>query len=120
MGCIPNQISNSPHSKYDCSPLKYYQIQMQQNKKKFETISHTSILNIVDFLNFKDLYQLGKTNKTFNIMVKQHKILVKFFKKKETNSNMLTNKTNSYFSGIERIQSFSLLRDIYDEDFLSN
>ena len=120
MGCIPNQISHSPHSKSNYSPQKNYQIHIKKNKKNFEIISYINILNIVDYLNFKDLYELGKTNRKFNIMVKQHKILVKFFKKKETNSNMLTNKTNSCISNIEKIQSFSLLREINYEDSLSN
>lgn len=45
-------------------------------------ISQNNWLNILDFLNYGEIKEVGKTNKLFNYLVKQNQILIKFFKKK--------------------------------------
>ena len=58
MGCIPNRTH---------IPIKSKQIQLTHKiyktsrvYKSFNKISYSNVVNIVDYLNFKDLYELGK------------------------------------------------------------
>ena len=55
------------------------------HKKNYKTIiSQKSWLNILDFLSYNEIKEIGKTNKLFNCLVKQNTILIKFFKNKNT------------------------------------
>lgn len=106
MGCIPNRTHISIKSKQIQISHKVYKNTIY---KSFNKISYSNVINIVDYLNFKDLYELGKTNKLFNNMVKQHRILIKFFKKKTPSTILQTQNSNSSngTKNFERIQSFS-------------
>ena len=73
------------------------------NKESKSLISQNSWINVLDFLNYSDLKEVGKTNKLFNYLVKQNKILVKFFKKK--NNQIIY---NIYAKKI--FESFSILQ----------
>lgn len=108
MGCIPNRTHIPIKSRQIQITHKVYQTSSRVNKS-FNKISYSNVVNIVDFLNFKDLYELGKTNKLFNNMVKQHRILIKFFKKKTPSTILQTQNSNSSngTKNFERIQSFS-------------
>ena len=108
MGCIPNRTHIPIKSRQIQITHKVYQTSSRVNKS-FNKISYSNVVNIVDFLNFKDLYELGKTNKLFNNMVKQHRILIKFFKKKTPSTILQTQNSNSSngTKNLERIQSFS-------------
>ena len=108
MGCIPNRTHIPIKSRQIQVTHKVYQTSSRVNKS-FNKISYSNVVNIVDFLNFKDLYELGKTNKLFNNMVKQHRILIKFFKKKTPSTILQTQNSNSSngTKNFERIQSFS-------------
>ena len=76
----------------------------EYNSKEYKSlISQNSWINILDFLNYSDLKEVGKTNKLFNYLVKQNKILVKFFKKK---NNVIM--YNIYAKKI--FESFSILQ----------
>ena len=108
MGCIPNRTHIPIKSRQIQITHKVYQTASRVNKS-FNKISYSNVVNIVDFLNFKDLYELGKVNKLFNNMVKQHRILIKFFKKKTPSTILQTQNSNSSngTKNFERIQSFS-------------
>lgn len=76
----------------------------EYNSKEYKSlISQNSWINVLDFLNYSDLKEVGKTNKLFNYLVKQNKILVKFFKKK--NNEIIY---NIYAKKI--FESFSILQ----------
>ena len=76
----------------------------EYNNKEYKSlISQNSWINVLDFLNYSDLKEVGKTNKLFNYLVKQNKILVKFFKKK--NNQIIY---NIYAKKI--FESFSILQ----------
>ena len=76
----------------------------EYNSKEYNSlISQNSWINVLDFLNYSDLKEVGKTNKLFNYLVKQNKILVKFFKKK--NNQIIY---NIYAKKI--FESFSILQ----------
>ena len=70
------------------------------SKEYKSLISQNSWINVLDFLNYSDLKEVGKTNKLFNYLVKQNKILVKFFKKKNNGIyyNIYTKKIFESFS----------------------
>ena len=74
-----------------------------KNKEYKSLISQNCWINVLDFLNYSDLKEVGKTNKLFNYLVKQNKILVKFFKKK--NNQIIY---NIYAKKI--FESFSILQ----------
>ena len=62
----------------------------EYNSKEYKSlISQNSWINILDFLNYSDLKEVGKTNKLFNYLVKQNKILVKFFKNKNNDASVV-------------------------------
>ena len=71
-----------------------------KNKEYKNLISQNSWINVLDFLNYSDLKEVGKANKLFNYLVKQNQILVKFFKKKNNGMyyNMYTKKIFESFS----------------------
>ena len=76
----------------------------EYNSKEYKSlISQNSWINVLDFLNYSDLKEVGKTNKLFNYLVKQNKILVKFFKNK--NNEIMY---NIYAKKI--FESFSILQ----------
>ena len=76
----------------------------EYNSKEYKSlISQNSWINVLDFLNYSDLKEVGKTNKLFNYLVKQNKILFKFFKKK--NNEIIY---NIYAKKI--FESFSILQ----------
>ena len=58
-------------------------------KKTTAKVSQLSWLNIIDYLNYTDIKEVGKTNKMFNYLVRQNSVLIKFFKRKKTNMKYL-------------------------------
>ena len=58
-------------------------------KKTMGKVSQLSWLNIIDYLNYTDIKEVGKTNKMFNYLVRQNSVLIKFFKRKKTNMKYL-------------------------------
>ena len=72
--CIKKTIKSesiSPKSEYSEKP-----------KRKQKRISRKSWMNILDYLSFKDLKEIGKVNRKLNSLSKSSEILLKFFKKK--------------------------------------
>lgn len=59
-------------------------------------------MKIIDFLNYSDLKEVGKTTKFFNSMCKQYQILTKFVKIKKEFFHSKPNQKN-----IKKISSFS-------------
>ena len=62
---------------------------------KSDKITNQLWLNILDYLNYKELKETGKVNRMFNNNVKQKEILVKFFKKRDS---FYSNNTNNLLS----------------------
>ena len=83
------------------------------NNKYHKNMSHSLTLGlwvkIIDFLSFNEIKEIGKINKTFNRVVKQNEILIKFFKKR--NSDYKQNNINFIKSNTYNFISFSLLRN---------
>ena len=81
MGC---GISKSTTPKvYRHIKINHSSNKTKGNRKEYKNfISQNNWLNILDFLNYAEIKEVGKTNKLFNYLVKQNQILIKFFKKK--------------------------------------
>ena len=60
-------------------------------------------------LSYNEIKEIGKINKTFNRVVKQNEILIKFFKKR--NSDYKQNNINFIKSNTYNFISFSILRN---------
>lgn len=60
-----------------------YQIN-DTSKSYLNRINGNTWMKIVDYLNYQELREVGKTNKMFNYIAKQNDVLIKFFKKKQT------------------------------------
>lgn len=98
MGCYPGGKTITPRVKrsgmFKFQGLKYSTTRENQEVKKIPyiaKITDSSWINIADFLQFRELKELGKTNQFFNNISKRHRVLTKFFKKK--NYNPLNSKT---------------------------
>lgn len=68
-------------------------------------------INIIDYLNYKDLYQVGKLNRCMFQITKSQNILLKFFKRRTTvgsTSIQLQNKTNLLQYESKNSKNFSL------------
>ena len=55
---------------------------INNERKKIDKISKKNWLRIIDFLQYKELKEVGKINRLLNYLSKDDKILIKFFKKK--------------------------------------
>ncbi len=48
------------------------------------SITNMLWVKVIDFLSYNELKEVGKVNRKFNMLVKNNEVLVKFFKKKNT------------------------------------
>ena len=89
------------------------------SKKTYKNkITCKSWLNILDFLSYNEIKEIGKTSKLFNYLVKQDAILIKFFKNKNSITvyqNVSRNLIRESSSSKEKInikcyESFALLQ----------
>ena len=73
--------------------IKYKMVSSRKHPLKH--ISKSNWLNVLDYLQFNELREVGKVNKQFNKQVKNAKILIKFFKKKKySNDNSVNASSN--------------------------
>lgn len=84
-------------------------------KNKTQRITSKFWVMILNYLDYNELKETGKVNKFFNNTVKQKEILVKFFKKRETDPKYSICKkvyqnNNSYLI-INSFVSFSVLQN---------
>ena len=67
-------------------------------------------VKVIDFLSYNELKEVGKVNRKFNMLVKNNEVLVKFFKKKNT----------EYDNVIDNIISFDSFSQLQKYETLSN
>ena len=97
--CIPSRkmiIQSTIRTEND-SPKSIY-IEKENCKKKRIRISRTCWLNILNYMQFNELKEIGKVNRQFNSLAKSSDILLKFFQ---------NNKEKSYESYISYCNDFS-------------
>lgn len=87
MGC---GINSGKNLKIESDFRRILTLEKSKEQKKnsvgssyINKITPGSWKKIVDFFNFNDLKEVGKTNKMFNCLAKDNSILIKFFKKRE-------------------------------------
>ena len=119
MGCIssaPQITINSKHSSKNNRKKNICSLELRtkykRNKQFFNKTHQQNWTNIIDFLNFKELQEIGKTSKMFNYLVKQDKVLIKFFKKKEPNSKPTSPQFNSTDKNLLKMQTFAMLSNL--------
>ena len=66
-------------------------------------------LRILNFLQYQDLKEIGKTNRLFNRLSKDNRILIKFFKKRDSEYYFEVQSTNLSFNNED-----SLVQNIID------
>lgn len=81
---------------------------------KAQAITQKSWLNVLDYLNYSELKEVGRTSRLFNYLVRQNKILIKFFKKKNNGyQNRNYNKIIESFSVLQKnfVKNNSIISD---------
>ena len=81
---------------------------------KAQAITQRSWLNVLDYLNYSELKEVGRTSRLFNYLLRQNKILIKFFKKKNNGyQNRNYNKIIESFSVLQKnfVKNNSIISD---------
>ena len=87
MGCGISSNKNVhvvTHIYKQCHHRKFPRIKITKAEKKKEYLTRINEhcwKKIINFLSYNDLKEIGKTNKSLNIISKHNEILIKFFKK---------------------------------------
>ena len=68
-------------------------------------------VKVIDFLSYNELKEVGKVNRKFNMLVKNNNVLVKFFKKKNTEYDNITDNIIS-FDSFSQLQKYETLSNI--------
>ena len=92
--------------------------QLRNNSIKKKTtgkVSQLSWLNIIDYLNYTDIKEVGKTNKMFNYLVRQNRVLIKFFKRKKTNRKNIKEENRKV-----ALETFANLQKMKSEIFFND
>ena len=76
-------------------------------KNKSQKLTTQLWIKVFDYLSYKELKETGKVNRLFNKTVKQKEVLIKFFKKRESNNMMKCKDVNF----INTLFSFSILQN---------
>ena len=84
-------------------------------KKATGKVSQLSWLNIIDYLNYTDIKEVGKTNKMFNYLVRQNRVLIKFFKRKKTNRKNIKEENRKV-----ALETFANLQKMKSEIFFND
>ena len=79
-------------------------------------ISQKTWINIIDYLNYSELKEVGKINRAFNYLARQNKILIKFFKKKNDQSRQMVGRNINIIYSKKIFDSFCLLQNCNNKD----
>ena len=110
-----NNSSKETNIKSTCFSFEPNSLQktfFNYNKKIIYNNLITKMLwvKVIDFLSYNELKEVGKVNRKFNMLVKNNEVLVKFFKKKNT----------EYDNVIDNIISFDSFSQLQKYETLSN
>ena len=79
-------------------------------------ISQKTWINIIDYLNYSELKEVGKINRAFNYLARQNKILIKFFKKKNDQPRQMVGRNINIIYSKKIFDSFCLLQNCNYKD----
>jgi hypothetical protein len=68
-------------------------------------------VKVIDFLSYNELKEVGKVNRKFNMLVKNNNVLVKFFKKKNTEYDNIIDNIIS-FDSFSQLQKYETLSNV--------
>lgn len=91
---------NQSHMKTCSRPIKKEEKKEKKNIriKKEAILARSSWMNILDYMKFTELKEIGKVNRFFNSMTKSSDILLKFFQKKKDYSSYYNESTSNFSS----------------------
>ena len=111
MGC---GINKGKHPKVNPS-LNMIQLKTN-NAHSPRCISQKTWINIIDYLNYSELKEVGKINRAFNYLARQNKILIKFFKKKNDQPRQMVGRNINIIYSKKIFDSFCLLQNCNYKD----
>ena len=117
MGCVQcnkkiiievqsDNIIDSPSRITESNYIDFEEINNKYKKNMSRRLTLALWVKIIDYLSFNEIKEIGKINKTFNRVVKQNEILIKFFKKRNSDYKQSFIKSNTV-----KYISFSMLRN---------
>lgn len=117
MGCVQcnkkiiievqsDNIIDSPSRITESNYIDFEEINNKYEKNMSHRLTVALWVKIIDYLSFNEIKEIGKINKTFNRVVKQNEILIKFFKKRNSDYKQSFIKSNTV-----KYISFSILRN---------
>ena len=117
MGCVQcnkkiiievqsDNITDSPSKITESNFIDFEEINNKYKKNMSRRLTLALWVKIIDYLSFNEIKEIGKINKTFNRVVKQNEILIKFFKKRNSDYKQSFIKSNTV-----KYISFSILRN---------
>ena len=101
-----DNITDSPSKITESNFIDFEEINNKYKKNMSRRLTLALWVKIIDYLSFNEIKEIGKINKTFNRVVKQNEILIKFFKKRNSDYKQSFIKSNTV-----KYISFSMLRN---------
>ena len=122
MGCVQNNkkikieinsefMKKSPSKLTESDNIDYETINNKYLRNMSHRVSLKLWIKIIDFLDFNELKEIGKINKTFKRVCKQNEILIKFFKKRNSDYNYHQSFKSNIKSNTFKFLSFSILKN---------
>ena len=122
MGCVQNNkkikieinpefTKKSPSKLTESDNIDYGTINNKYLRNMSHRVSLKLWIKIIDFLDFNELKEIGKINKTFKRVCKQNEILIKFFKKRNSDYNYHQSFKSNIKSNTFKFLSFSILKN---------
>ena len=122
MGCVQNNkkikieinaefMKKSPSKLTESDNIDYETINNKYLRNMSHRVSLKLWIKIIDFLDFNELKEIGKINKTFKRVCKQNEILIKFFKKRNSDYNYHQSFKSNIKSKTFKFLSFSILKN---------
>jgi hypothetical protein len=122
MGCVQNNkkikieinpefTKKSPSKLTESDNIDYETINNKYLRNMSHRVSLKLWIKIIDFLDFNELKEIGKINKTFKRVCKQNEILIKFFKKRNSDYNYHQSFKSNIKSNTFKFLSFSILKN---------
>ena len=122
MGCVQNNkkikieinsefMKKSPSKLTESDNIDYETINNKYLRNMSHRVSLKLWIKIIDFLDFNELKEIGKINKTFKRVCKQNEILIKFFKKRNSDYNYHQSFKSNIKSNTFKFLSFSIFKN---------
>ena len=107
---VNNNLIQSPSKLTEDDDINYEKINDIYLKNMVHRIENSLWVKVIDFLEYNELKETGKICKSFNRIVKKNEILIKFFKKRNSDFYNIQNYKNNIRANKNKFSSFSDLK----------